>query len=128
MQVPSFLARKFYVAGSLRNTPGGFSLQAQNAMGGGTLVGIGMLSVDGRAIPLDAVTAIRDGDLEPIRAADLSRLHPIKVAVGDRVTLEVSGAPLERGEHKLEVELYELNLGALRFSISDRLADAEPRT
>ena len=124
MQVPSFMARKFYVAGSLRNTPGGFSLQAQNPLGGGTLVGVGALSVDGRPIPLEAVSALREGESEAIRAADLSRFHPIKVAVGDRVTLEVSGERLAGGEHKLVVELFELNLGALRFSISDRLAEA----
>jgi hypothetical protein len=118
------MARKFYVAGSLRNTAAGFSLQAQNPLGGATLVGVGALSVDGRAIPLEAVSAVRQGQTEPIRAAELSRFHPIKVAVGDRVTLEVTGDPLAEGEHQLEVELFELNLGALRFSISDRLAEA----
>ena len=117
------MARRFYVAGSLRNTPGGFRLQAQNPLGNGTLVGVGALRVDGRTIPLEALTAVRDGETEPIRAADLSRLNPIRVTIGDRITLEVAGAPLARGEHKLEVELFELNLGALRFSISDRLAD-----
>jgi len=124
MQVPSFMARKFYVAGSLRNTAGGFSLQAQNPLGSGTLVGVGTISVDGHAIPPEAVSALREGEAEPIRAIDLSRLHPIRVAVGDRVTLQVAGDHLASGEHKLEVELHELNLGALRFSISDRLAEA----
>jgi hypothetical protein len=123
MQVPSFMARKFYVAGSLRNTAGGFSLQAQNPLGSGTLVGVGGLSVDGHAIALEAVSAVREGESEPIRAVDLSRLHPIRVAVGDRVTLEVAGDQLASGEHRLEVELYELNLGALSFAISDRLAE-----
>jgi hypothetical protein len=33
----------------------------------------------------------------------------------------VSGAPLSPGEHKLEVELFELNLGRLAFTISDRV-------
>ena len=117
------MARRFYVAGSLRNTPGGFRLQAQNPLGNGTLVGVGTLRVDGRAIPLAGLTAMREGESEPIHAADLSRMNPIRVVVGDRITLEVAGPPLARGEHKLEVELFELNLGALRFSISDRVAD-----
>jgi hypothetical protein len=117
------MARRFYVAGSLRNTPTGFRLQAQNPMGGGTLVGLGGLRIDGRPIAPEALTAVKEGQSQPIRAADLSRLNPIKVAVGDRITLEVAGEPLAPGEHKLEVELYELNLGALRFSISDRLTE-----
>ena len=124
MQVPSFMARKFYVAGSLRNTPGGFRLQARNPLGNGTLVGVGAISVDGRPIPLDAISAMREGEDTLIRAVDLSRLHPISVAVGDRITLEVVGDCLASGEHKLEIELYELNLGALRFGITDRLTEA----
>ncbi|MFI5254550.1 MAG: hypothetical protein ACHQ15_03750 [Candidatus Limnocylindrales bacterium] len=124
MQVPSFIARRFYVTSSLRNTATGFSLEAQNPMGSGTLVGVRALSVDGRPIPLEAVSAVRQGESEPIRATDLSRLHPIKVALGDRVTLAVTGDRLATGEHKLEVELDELNLGALRLSISDRVTEA----
>ena len=124
MEVPSFLARQFYVAGSLRNTPHGFSLEARNPMGSGTLVGIGRLAVDGRPIAPEAVSALREGTTEPIRAVDVTRFHPIKVAKGDRVTLHVAGGTLAPGEHRLEVELFELNLGALRFAISDPVATA----
>ena len=52
MNIPGFLARQFYVAGSLRNTATGWELQAQNPMGSGTLVGVGKMRVDGRDIPL----------------------------------------------------------------------------
>jgi hypothetical protein len=38
------------------------------------------------------------------------------------VTLLVEGSRLEPGEHRLEVELDELNLGRLRFSVRDRLS------
>ena len=41
MRVPDFLVRQFYVPGSLRHEGDGFSLQARNGMGDGTLVGIG---------------------------------------------------------------------------------------
>jgi len=124
VEVPSFLARQFYVAGSLRNTPSGFRLEARNPLGAGTLVGIGRIAVDGHAIAPEAVAALREGDAEPIRASDVSRFRPIKVAVGDRVTLIVDGEPLAAGQHRLEVELFELNLGALRFAISDPVAES----
>jgi len=123
MKVPGFLARQFYVAGSLRNTPSGFQLEAHNPMGSGTLVGIGRISVDGREIPKDAVSAQRVGDGDELRAADLSTRNPIRVGKGDRVTLRVTGDPLQPGDHILEVELVEINLGRLSFVLSDRLAD-----
>lgn len=122
MNVPGFIARQFYVAGSLRNTADGFELQAQNPMGSGVLVGVGRLAVDGRDIPAAAVTAQREGDAETLRAEDVSRSRPVRVDKGDRVTLRVTGDPLAPGEHKLEVELFELNMGRLAFSISDRIA------
>ena len=121
MNIPGFIARQFYVAGSLRNTDAGWELKAQNPMGSGTLTGVGHLKVDGREIPADSVTAQRSGDTESIRAQDVTRLKPVSVFKGDHVTLHVTGAPLEPGEHKLEVELFELNLGRLSFSISDRI-------
>lgn len=121
MQVPGFIARQFYVQGSLRNTPDGFQLEAQNPMGDGTLVGIGMIVVDGQSVPTEAITALRQGDAAPIGAAQLSPLSPIRVHKGDRVTLSVRGGQLAPGDHKLEVELYERDLGALRFSLTDRL-------
>ena len=50
VNVPDFIARQFYVAGSLRNTTDGFELEAQNPMGSGTLVGVGRLRVDGEQL------------------------------------------------------------------------------
>ncbi|MEX2546673.1 MAG: hypothetical protein WD830_02655 [Chloroflexota bacterium] len=117
----NFFARQFYVSGSLRNTDSGWELQAHNPMGNGTLVGVGKLRVDGRDIPPEAVTAQRSGEAEPIRAQDVSRTRPVSVFKGDRVTLAVTGEPLAAGEHELDIELFELNLGRLSFTITDRI-------
>ena len=121
VNVPGFIARQFYVAGSLRNTDSGFELRARNPMGSGVLVGVGKLRVDERDIPAEAVTAQRSGEAEPIRAQDVSTARPVSIFKGDEVTLHVRGEPLPAGEHQLEVELFELNLGRLAFSISDRI-------
>ena len=72
MNIPGFIARQFYVAGSLRNTATGWELQAQNPMGAGMLVGVGRMHVDGREIPAETVTAQRSGDETPIRATEVS--------------------------------------------------------
>ncbi|MBA3779666.1 MAG: hypothetical protein H0X16_10295 [Chloroflexi bacterium] len=122
MKVPGFLARQFYVVGSLRNTDSGFALEARNPLGDGTIVGVGRLAVDGRAIEAADVWALREGDPEAIRSSDVTTAHPIQVRQGDKVTLQVAGPALAPGEHRLEVELVELNLGALQLSVSDRLA------
>jgi hypothetical protein len=121
VNIPGFLAKQFYVSGSLRNTDTGWELQAHNPMGDGTLVGVGKIKVDGNEIPVDAVSAQRTGEAEPIRATDVSRQRPVSVFRGDRVTLAVEGTPLSAGEHRLDVELYEINLGRLSFSIKDSI-------
>jgi hypothetical protein len=121
VNVPGFLVRRFYVQGSLRNAPDGFTLQAQNTLGDGRLIGLGRLSVDERTIDPRAVTAVRESDGARFPAAEVSPTSPIAVRQGDRVTLHVAGEPLSPGEHRLEVEIYERDLGLLRFSVSDRL-------
>jgi hydroxymethylglutaryl-CoA reductase (NADPH) len=119
VNVPGFLVRQFYVPGSLRNTETGFTLQARNPLGDGTLVGVGRLSVDGLPIPVEAVTAIRESDSRVFRASDVSPAAPIEVRQGDRVTLSIAGEPLAPGKHRLEVELTEQNVGPLRLSVTD---------
>ena len=121
VNVPGFIAHQFYVQGSLRNADGGWELQAHNPISDGLIVGVGAMSVDGHSIAPDTVSARRP-DGEVIKAADVSRTNPVKVAKGDRVTLHVAGTPLTLGEHKLEVELHEINLGRLSFAITDKVA------
>ena len=121
MNIPGFLARQFYVSGSLRNTDTGWELQAHNPMGDGTLVGVGKIKVDGTDIPVEAVSARRTTETAPIRAVDVTRQRPVSVFRGDRVTLAVEGKPLTAGDHRLDVELFELNLGRLSFSIKDKV-------
>lgn len=119
VQIPGFLARQFYVAGSLRNTPTGFALDAHNPLGDGTLVGIGALRVDGHDIERASVTAQRAGDSTALRAEEVDPQRPIVVRRGDSITLHVAGKSLEPGSHRLEVELYELNFGLLRLALND---------
>jgi hypothetical protein len=121
VNVPGFLVRQFYVSGSLRNTEDGFALQARNALGDGTLVGVGRLRVDGIDIPASAVTAVRDSDSRAYRASEVTPQQPIEVRQGDRITLNVVGPRLEVGNHRLEVELTERSMGLLRLSLTDRL-------
>ena len=76
MRVPGFLLRQLYVAGSLQNEPDGFSLQARNPLGDGTLVRIGRIRVDGQDIAPADVTASRAGDPATYQATDVGPTAP----------------------------------------------------
>ncbi|MEO7117828.1 MAG: hypothetical protein ABIZ34_02520 [Candidatus Limnocylindrales bacterium] len=123
MRVPAFLVRRFYVDGSLRNTPDGFELQAHNDMSDGMLVGVRSIQIDAQDVALDAITASRDGVDDPIRAADISRLAPVPIRRGERVTLRVEGWHLPPGQHHLEVEIIERDLGALQLGIDETVME-----
>lgn len=126
MRVPAFLVRQFYIAGSLQREGDGFSLQATNPIGDGTLVGIGRISVDGSPVDPSAVSATRAGDDVPLRAADVSRHSPVAFRKGHVVTFHVAGHALTDGDHDFEVELYELNLGRLTLALRDRVRPGAP--
>ncbi|MBX3031777.1 MAG: hypothetical protein KF809_16635 [Chloroflexi bacterium] len=121
MRVPGFLARQVYVAGSLANEPGGFRLQARNGIGDGVLVGVGLIRVDDQAIDPRQISAQRDGEDTVYRAIDISPERPVTFRRGDVVTFHVAGWQLEPGEHDLEVELDERNLGRLTVAVRDAL-------
>jgi hypothetical protein len=123
VRIPSFLVRQFYVTGSLRNSEGGFQLEARNPLGDGMIVGIGRFALDGRPIEPSAVRAVRQGDTAWVAAADVSRRTPVTFRKGDRVTFHVDGPPLTPGRHRLEVEVYERDAGLLSLTLED---DAAP--
>ena len=123
MRVPGFLARQFIVPGSLRNTSTGFSVGAQNPIGDGMLVGIGRIRIDGVDVEPAAITATRAGEDAVYRAIDVSRSAPVVFRKGDQVTFHVAGLALDPGDHQLEVELVELNIGQVTISLTERSND-----
>jgi hypothetical protein len=124
MRVPDFIVRQFYVAGSLRHEDDGFSLQARNALGDGTLVGIRRITIDGRDIDPAAITATRAGEGQVHRAGDVSPQAPVSFRRGDSVTFHVAGHTLAPGTHRFEIEIVERNAGTLTLSLSDSVGDA----
>ncbi len=119
MRVPDFLVRQFYVKGSLRPEGDGFSLQARNGMGNGTIVGIGSVTMDGQIIDPAGITAALAGSDTAYRATEVSRRTPVSFSRGDVVTFHIAGHPLTAGEHRFEVEIHELNLGLVQLVLKD---------
>jgi hypothetical protein len=125
MRVPDFMVRQFYVSGSLQHEGDGFRLQARNGLTDGTLVGIGRISVDGHLVDPSSVTATRAGDDAVHRAADVSRQSPVSFRREEVVTFHVAGHRLAPGEHRFEVEIFELNAGSLTLSLKDTVRAAQ---
>ncbi len=123
MRVPGFLVRQLYVSGSLVNHATGFSLQARNTIGDGWLDAIGAIRVDGQEVPLADISATRDGDPSVYRAIDVTPSTPVNFRRGDVVTFWISGWALDPGDHRLEVELHERQLGILSLGFTERLHD-----
>jgi hypothetical protein len=122
MRVPGFLVRQFHVGGSLRSEGDGFSIQARNPIGDGTLVKIGRISVDDHVVEPEDIAATRDGDEAVHRAADVSQASPVTFRKGDVVTFHIKGHPLAPGKHRFEIEVFELNMGRLHLAFEDILA------
>ena len=85
MRVPGFLARQFIVRGSLRNTPTGFTVRAQNPLADGLLVGIRRISVDGVAVeaPLEGTLLVIKNNDQPGVIGDVGTLlgrHTVNIA------------------------------------------------
>ena len=47
------------------------------------------------------------------------RTSPVSFGRGDVVTFHISDHRLAPGEHRFEVEVFELNLGSLKLSLKD---------
>ena len=122
MRVPDFLVRQFYISGSLQHEGDGFRLQARNGMGDGTLVGIGKVVVDGAAIDPSAISATRAGDDTVHQATEVSRRAPVSFSRGDVVTFHITGYRLTPGQHRFEVEIFEVNLGSVQLALKDTVS------
>jgi len=118
--VPTFLLKKLYAKGSLKNTATGFELAIQNTLAPGTIVGLAPLQVDGTEYPLEKTTAILP-DGSQLSATDVSAESPVRFAIGDRVTIQVEGKPLVAGPHKLVISPKTTEAGILDILAEDMI-------
>ncbi|HEX9077099.1 MAG TPA: hypothetical protein VF932_15040 [Anaerolineae bacterium] len=118
--VPGFLLKKLYVKGSFKNTSKGFELSLRNALAPGTLIGFGPLQIDGRAIPLEAVF-ISIGNVEPVRASDVSLAAPRLFPLNSVVNFRVEDQPLAPGIHRLVLAVNTKEAGELKIDAEDTI-------
>ncbi len=119
MQVPSFLLRRLYVKGSLRNDDSGFAFDLKNSLGSGYAEQVLPLTVDGEEVPAERASFSVDGTRVPF--THVSSAQPFTLAMNKVVTIGVEGQTLDPGKHKLGVGFVVTGMGTLQFDVTDAL-------
>ena len=123
MNVPTFLLRRLYVKGSLRNVDGGFEFDLKNTLGSGYAERALPLIVDGEELPLSAARFVLDG--ESIAFDNVSPERPMTLGMNRTVTGAVDGRRLAAGKHTLGLGFVVVGMGEMRFDVTDAIVDTE---
>ena len=87
ISVPSFLLKRLYVKGSLRNNPDGFQFEIENKLGSGYGNELKPLTLDGQTIPLEDSSF----QLESSETlfTKVSRDRPFTLPMNKRLTIRI---------------------------------------
>ncbi len=119
MAVPSFLLKKLYVKGSLKNTEKGFELALRNNLAPGSLIGLGPLTVDETSYPPSAIT-MKSGTME-WKGDQITSKSPLNFGLNVEVKIVVEGAPLTPGTHHVVFSVLTREVGRIEFDVTDTL-------
>ena len=115
--VPSFLLRRLYVRGSLRNTDGGMQFQLMNKLGAGYARRMFPLVVDGQDVPMDRCTFSMNGAQVPFDAVSDSK--PFALELNKTTTISVADVTLTDQAHTIKMSFEVPGLGVLHFDFTD---------
>ncbi len=119
MAVPSFLLKKLYIKGSLKNTESGFELALKNTLAPGTLIGLGPLTVDDTSYTPDAITMkTPQGEMT---GDQISSRTPQNFGLNVEVKIMVRGKPLAPGNHHVVFSVLTREVGRIEFDVTDSL-------
>jgi len=119
MQIPTFLLRKLYIKGSLKNVDDGFMFKLKNSISSGTAIHIEPVKVNGTEYPLDA-TIISSPEGE-VTGSEISEKNSFPIKVGLDISIHVKGAKLPAGDHKIDISLTTKEVGKLAFDVTDSI-------
>jgi hydroxymethylglutaryl-CoA reductase (NADPH) len=119
--VPSFILRRLYVKGSLRNTPQGFQFQLKNQLGSGYAKKLLPLTLDDKELPIEICSFIVDEKEHPFSA--VSEENPFTLGLNRATTIQVKGISLSQEPHKIGMAFVVAGLGTLKFDFTDVPAD-----
>jgi len=119
MAIPSFLLKKLYVKGSLKNTENGFELTLRNNLAPGSLIGLGPLTIDETSYPPSAIT-LKNAQGE-WKGDQISSRNPLNFAQNADLRIAVQGQPLTPGTHRVAFSVLTREVGRLEFDVTDNL-------
>ncbi len=115
--VPSFLLRRLYLKGSLRNTDRGVQFQIVNKLGAGYARRLFPLALDGEEVPLEHCFFSVDGTEFPFDA--VSDETPFTLDLNKTTTITINGVTLTNKSHRVQMWFELPGLGVLEFDFTD---------
>jgi hydroxymethylglutaryl-CoA reductase (NADPH) len=119
--VPSFMLKKLYVRGSLKNAAAGFELTLKNILAPGTIIGLNSLKVDGREVALENIR-VRSGGGTDVAATAITTQSPVAFPLNATATIQVAGEPLAPGPHDILIAVNTKEVGVLEIPVADSIA------
>jgi hydroxymethylglutaryl-CoA reductase (NADPH) len=119
VKVPSFLLKRLYVAGSLRNTEDGWTFTIRNSIASGEASGLEPLVVDGRPVP--AERCFFHLEAEPVPFTAVSADRPFGLDEGKDIVMSVRDERLPTGPHAVVMAFDVPPFGRLSLNFSDEI-------
>ena len=118
VSVPSFLLRKLYVRGTLKNTDQGIQFRLRNTLGSGYAEEMLPLTLDGADVPLHRCFFSVDGEIR--RFDHVSREVPFALSLNRDTFVNIENVWLTEEAHTVGMGFRVPGLGVLRFDFTDQ--------
>jgi hydroxymethylglutaryl-CoA reductase (NADPH) len=119
VSIPSFILRRLYVKGSLRNTDTGMEFQILNKLGSGQARRLLPLTVDGDDLPLEDCAFHLEGEI--VSFQEVSKEKPFAMALNKATVITAHGVTLSEGSHTIGMAFEVGGLGVLKFDFVDKV-------
>lgn len=119
MRVPSFLLKRLYVAGSLRNIEDGWAFTLHNSIASGEANELAPLVVDGRPVPAERCFFHLEDAPVPFTAVSADR--PFGLEEGRDILVSARDEQLPAGQHTVVMAFDVPPFGRLSLSFSDEV-------
>ena len=117
ISVPSFLLKRLYVKGSLRNNEQGFQFELKNTLGSGYGNELMPLTLDGEELPRENSYFTLDDEESSFSAVNKDK--PFTLPMNKILTILVKGITLSEEPHKIGLGFVAEGLGKLDFEVTD---------
>ncbi len=119
VSVPSFLLRKLYLKGSLKNNDTGFEFQLRNSLGSGYAHKMSPLELDDEVIPIQFCFFWQNNELKCF--SEVSQSNTFTLAMNRDITIQVDNKNLDSKPHKVTMSFDVPGLGTLKFDFTDQI-------